>query len=294
MDRRELRESHLQVGGSSLYVRDNGVGLPLVVLHGGPDFNHNYLLPELDRLGSLVRLVYYDQRGRGKSSSGVAPEDVTVESEIDDLEALRRHFGFEQMVLLGHSWGAILAMEYATRHADRASHLILMNTAPASHADLLLLRAHRRATQATNLVRMEAIAATEQYIAGDVEAEAGYYRIHFSSALHRPELVEVVVARLRAHFSPADIRKARAIEARLYAQTWECPDWSLLPALSRCPARTLLIHGESDLVPAECARHVADALPAARLVVLEGCGHFAYLERPDDVLVEIEEHLSDR
>src|SRR5215207_2692404 len=76
-DSSELR---VPVGGASLHVRTIGRGQPIIVLHGGPDFDYGYLLPELDRFKDAFRLIYYDQRGRGKSSEGVRPEDVTLAS----------------------------------------------------------------------------------------------------------------------------------------------------------------------------------------------------------------------
>lgn len=276
-------ESDVAVPGAQLYCRELGTGPPLFILHGGPDFNHHYLLPEMDLLARAFRLIYYDQRGRGKSSRGVAAEDVTIESDIDDLDRLRQHFGLETISVLGHSWGCVLAMEYATRHPDRIGHLILMNSAPASHADLMFFRAHRQAVEADSLSRMRAIAVTRPYLEGDIQTEAEYYRAHFSAALRRAEDVERVVARLRVHFTPQDIVKARAIEDRLYKQTWIAPAYDLLGKLRSCKATTLVIHGAQDFCPVVCAEHIAEAVPGARLVVMEDCGHFAYLERPKDV-----------
>src|SRR5438309_8045682 len=123
------RESRISVPGASLYVRERGEGLPVVVLHGGPDFDRRYLLPDLDRLAAFLRLMYYDQRGRGLSAAGVRAEDVSMSSEMDDLDALRRRLGVETWAVLGHSWGAVLAIEYAVRHPERVSHLVLMNPA---------------------------------------------------------------------------------------------------------------------------------------------------------------------
>jgi proline iminopeptidase len=280
------REHYLPAGHGRLYVREIGSGMPLVVIHGGPDFNHNYLLPEMDRLASAFRLIYYDQRGRGKSSAGTLPEEVSIDSEIEDLEALRRHVGLESVALLGHSWGCLLAMEYAIRYPERASHLVLLNTAPASNADLLDSRRLRQAAEPQTLAKMRAIASSPAYAEGDIETEAEYYRAHFSASLHRKELVELIVARLRVHFSPADIRKARAIEERLHAQTWLAPDYNLLARLSCSTARMLIIHGAVDMFPRDCAKHTADAIPGARLVLLEECGHFAFLECPERVMSE--------
>src|SRR6266852_9594909 len=68
-------ESRIPVGKASLYAREIGRGQPIIVLHGGPDFDHGYLLPDLDRLADAFRLIYYDQRGRGKSADHVRPEE---------------------------------------------------------------------------------------------------------------------------------------------------------------------------------------------------------------------------
>jgi proline iminopeptidase len=283
----EAREGYVPVSGAQLYFRDVGNGRPIVVLHGGPDFNHNYLLPELDRLSSTYRLIYYDQRGRGKSSAGVAAEDVSVDSELEDLDQLRQQLGFDSIVLLGHSWGCLLALEYATRHPKRVSHLILLNSAPASYVDRRQFREQREARDAAVLATMRAIASASEYARGDISTEAEYYRAHFSKALFRPDHAEIVVRRLRAHFLPEDILKARAIEDRLYSETTLSPGYDPTPRLRKLMIPTLVIHGDHDLIPLQCATNVAEAVPGARLVVLRDCGHFAFLERPAEVCAAI-------
>ena len=277
------RESDVAVPGARLYVRILGEGDPVVILHGGPDFNHRYLLPEMDRLSRGFRLIYYDQRGRGRSSPGVAPPDVSIESDVEDLDRLREHLGLDRITVLGHSWGGVLAMEYAIRHADRLSRLILLNSAPASHADRDRVREQRESTDGESLARMRSIAATASYAAGDVAVEAEYYRAHFRSTLRQPDLMERVIRSLRLDFSPEDILKARTIEERLYAQTWDATGYDLTVKLGRSRPRPLVVHGDHDFIPVACARNIAAAVPGARLVVLNDCGHFSYLERPDEV-----------
>lgn len=287
-------EGYFPVPGAQLYFREVGNARPLVILHGGPDFNHSYLLPDLDRLACAFRLIYYDQRGRGKSSPGVAPDAVTIESEVDDLDRLRQFFGLDAIAVLGHSWGGLLALEYATRHPDQVSHLILLNAAPASHADLLRFREQRQAAEASSLAKMRTIADRPEYVDGDIETDAEYYRVHFSKALRRRDHLESVIRRLRTHFKPEDVVKARAIEDRLYAQTWLSPEYDLLARFRKLSLPTLIIHGDYDFVPLECARNVAEAGSGSRLIVLSDCGHFAYLERPTEVLNAIVDFLPQR
>jgi proline iminopeptidase len=80
------RESWIPVGDGSLFVRDIGRGQPLIVLHGGPDFDQSYLAPDLDRWADAFHVVYYDQRGRGRSADRVHPDEVTLTSDLDDLD----------------------------------------------------------------------------------------------------------------------------------------------------------------------------------------------------------------
>src|SRR5215471_790660 len=126
------RESHIPAGNAELYSRVVGQGTPIIVLHGGPDFDRSYLVPNLDRLPDSFHLIYYDQRGRGRCADRVQPEDLTLASDIADIEKVRQYFHLDSVVLLGHSWGTVLALEYALRYPQRVSRTILMNPVPAS------------------------------------------------------------------------------------------------------------------------------------------------------------------
>ena len=287
------RTSFISAGASRLYVRDVGRGQTIVVLHGGPDFDHAYLLPDLDRLADHFRLVYYDQRGRGRSFSGMPPERVTIVSETDDLDRVREGTGHASAALLGHSWGALLGLEYAIRHPDRVSHLILVNPAPVSHRDMLAFRQHLAAVRSPQqAARMAALRGDPGYLAGDIAADAEYHRMHFASTLRRPEQLDQVIRQLRVGFTSDGIVAARQIEDDLYAQTWSRADYDLLPALRQLRIPTLVIHGDRDFIPFDVALGIASAIPGSRLVALNDCGHFAYVEQPDSVLAAVTDLLA--
>ena len=278
-----MRETRIDVGGALLYTREVGAGGAIVVLHGGPDFDQAYLLPELDDLADSHRLIYYDQRGRGKSAEGVDPAHVTLASDVGDLERLRQHLELGTPVLLGHSWGAVLALEYALRHPTRVSHLVLMNPAPVSGRDLATMRSSYRAGLGGDMARQAEIIRSDAYRRGDPAAVAARYRTHFQAALSSPEHYEKLMLRMTDAFrsqGAAGILKARAVEDQLMRDTWERADYNLLPSLADLRVPALIVTGENDSIPVEVSRHIADALPRSTLIVLEGCGHFAYLERP--------------
>jgi proline iminopeptidase len=285
-ERTAPRESRVPVGTASLYAREIGRGRPMIVLHGGPDFDHRYLLPDMDRLADAFRLIYYDQRGRGKSADQVQPDDVTLTSDVEDLNQVRQHFQLGSAALLGHSWGAVLALEYALRHPRRVSHMILMNPAPASASDLALLRKSYVQQLGADMDRQREIMASAAYKEGDPEAVTARYRLHFKPALKRAEDYEKVMAAMHAAFvsqGKEGIVKARAVEDRLTRDTWQLDGYDLLPKLRNLSIPTLVIRGDHDFIPGEIATRIARAIPNAQLVTLKECGHFAYLECAGDV-----------
>jgi proline iminopeptidase len=293
----KAREGRVPAGNASLYARDIGQGPPAIVLHGGPDFDTAYLLPGLDQLADLYRLVYYDQRGRGKSADGVQPGDVSLATDLEDIERVRQHFGLEAPTLLGHSWGTVLALEYALRYPTRVSRLILMNPAPASSADVALLRKAYTTQLGDQMEQQRAILTGQAYQQGDPETVADRYRIHFTHALAKPEHYEALMEAMRAAFiaqGASGILKARAVEDRLMADTWQQPSYDLMPRLSSLRIPTLILWGDHDFIPREISEHLAGSLPQARLVTLEDCGHFAYLECPGAVRTALQDFVGGR
>lgn len=282
----EAVEHRIPVGSLSLYARTMGQGPSVIVLHGGPDFDHRYFLPALDRFGDSYRLIYYDQRGRGRSADQVRPDDVSLMSELEDLDTVRTFFGLEAPVLLGHSWGAVLALEYALRYPSRVSRLILMNPAPVSATDVAQFRKAYVALLGPEMERQRAIAASAAYQRGDPEAVVARYRIHFKPAFYGSDAFEQLMAAMRDAFvrqGSSGIVKARAVEDRLMRDTWDVPGYDLLPQLRQLRVPTLVLASDHDFIPVTLAAHIAEAIPGATFVTLKDCGHFSYLECESDV-----------
>jgi proline iminopeptidase len=287
-------ESRVDVPGASLYVRTIGHGEPVIVLHGGPDFDTAYLLPDLDRLADAYRLIYYDQRGRGRSAAGVRAEDVSLASELADLDAVRRHFRLDAPVILGHSFGTVLALEYALRYPGRQSKLILMSPAPASAADVAVLREYYLRKIGAQMAKQREIVAGAAYKAGDPDAVLARYRIHFRPAFATAAPYERLMAAMGVAFreqGAGGILLAHAIEDRLYADTWQMTDYDLHPRLRTLDVPTLVTWGAEDFIPVSVAEHAAGAIPGAKLVQLEHCGHFTFIECPRATRAAVDEFL---
>jgi len=246
------------------------------------------MLPEMDLLADRYHLIYYDQRGRGKSGEGVKPEDVTLASDVADIEKVRQYFHLDTVTVLGHSWGTVLALEYALKYPGRVSHLIVMNPAPASREDYVELRKEWLERRADLVTQKKAIAESQAYKEADPEAVTAYYRIHFISAFARKEDYEKLITRMHADFTQDGVLKARAVEDRLMQETWAKADFDLLPQLKTLKLPTLVLSGDHEFIPASSAEHIAQAIPNARLVTLKDCGHFTYMECPVPVHNEID------
>lgn len=121
---------YANVNGVRLFCREVGQGRPCLLMHGGLGLDHAHLHPWLDPLGDVLRLIYYDHRGNGRSERPFQRTWPRTELTAD-AETLRRELGLGRIVLFDHSYGGFLAPEYALRYPGSLSHLILADTAPA-------------------------------------------------------------------------------------------------------------------------------------------------------------------
>ena len=121
-----LKKGYIETNGTKLYYEEEGKGTPIVVLHGGPGGTHHDFHPQFSELAKSGRVIYYDQRGTGKSGTNASGEPYSVKQAVDDLEGLRKSLGLEKMVVVGHSYGGFLAQCYALEHPDRVQGLALV------------------------------------------------------------------------------------------------------------------------------------------------------------------------
>lgn len=253
------------VRGVTLFERRIGDGPPVVVLHGGPGAHHDYLLPGFDRLATGRSLIYYDQRGGGRSA---VPRDVPVgwREQVADLEALRQLWGLEQLALVGYSWGGLLALLYALEHPDRVSHLALVSPAPcwrAARAEFESRFAARSA--APRIAAMRAELAASGLKDRDPEAyRRRLFELSVAGYFHDPGKV-------------GDLTPFR-VTGRTQQDVWESlGDFDLRPRLGSLRVPAIVLHGDDDPIPAESAETLARGL-GAPFHLLPDCGHVPQVE----------------
>ena len=252
-----------------------------MVLHGGPGAHHDYLLPGFDALARGRELIYYDQRGGGRSAvSRETP--VGWKEQVADLEELRRLWGLERLTLAGYSWGGVLALLYAVEFPDRVARLALVSPAPAwREARLEFERRFSERNLAPELQRQRAALR-----------ESGL-REHDPSG-YSQKLFELSVA---AYFhDPARARDLTPfrVTGRTQQEVWaSLADYDLRPALARLAIPAVVLHGTSDAIPIDTARTLADLLKA-EFHPLPNCGHVPYVEAFDEFVRIVDGFLPPR
>ncbi|MBM4184551.1 MAG: alpha/beta fold hydrolase [Gemmatimonadetes bacterium] len=274
------RQGMLSLETARIYYEVLGTGEPIIVVHGGPGMDHAYLQPGLDALGTRNTLVYYDQRGTGRSAASLDSATINVDAFVEDIDGLRQALGYERVSLLGHSWGALLALEYAARHPEATRALILMNPVePGARFREVQEERQRRARTAEDSTELATLTQSEGFAAGDPATVSQVYRVMYRQTLRdrtRIDQLDLDLAESTAKNGPEVMRL-------LGASMGEVDWWDRLPTI-RTP--TLVLHGRYDLVPSSMSQALASGLGQGRVVVLES-GHFPYVEARDALLSAI-------
>jgi proline iminopeptidase len=280
----QARESGrtFRAGPVTLYyeVRGAGTGVPLVIANGGPGFDHMYVhcSAAWDTIARNRRVVFYDQRGNGRSSALKPGQSCTLADQIADLDALRAQLGCERIDLLGHSWGGFLVMAYAARHPERISHLIICDSAAPKWEDTRFLF---KDVFPEGVERQQSVAFAEAL--GDSGALATDLREYMGMLFWSPEHRDAFLA------NSASYKYTRAVNAAIDADVRQ---YDLNPELPKFRFPTLVITGRYDMnVAPSVAWKIHQAIPGSRFEVFERSGHIPYFEEPEAFVRAVEEFL---
>jgi len=269
----EAVDALVDLGGVRLHTRRVGPAPPVVVLHGGPGADYAYLLPQYDRLAHGRALLFYDQRGGGRSP---VARDVPVgwQEHVADLEALRKHWAIDRLTLLGYSWGGLLAVLYALEHPDRVGQLALVAPAPltARWREEFERRLSARLAD-PRIVRARAELSASGLAQRDPEK---YRRLAFALS----------VAGYFKDPSRAKELTPFRVTARTQQAVWQSlGNYDLRDRLrstfpkGRAP-RAVVVHGVYDPLPIEAARETAALLDTG--VIELATGHAPHVEATED------------
>ena len=276
---------YADINGTRLYYSVIGSGTPVYMLHGGLGYDHTPFRPWIDPWAEKFKVVFYDHRGNGRSEALSSMKDVTHDTFVDDLDALRNFLGDETFILAGNSYGGVLGQEYALKYPHRLKGLVLITTLPQfDYPEVVSAIVHSRGTS-------EQIDVWTNEFPYPVKSDEDLTRIaktlmslYFCDGFDKQKIDEI---------SEAVICRAvawnRAFEDLL-------PNWSTLDRLKDLLTDTLVIGGAHDwITPVEQgANRLHENLPNSELIIYEKSGHFPFIEEQSKFLKEVGEWISKR
>jgi proline iminopeptidase len=276
-----------QAPGATLYVEvlGNAPGVPLVVVNGGPGFDHTYehvAMPGTtspwETIAKNRRVVFYDQRGNGRSGALKPGQSCTLADQIDDLEAVRAHLKADKIDLLGHSWGGYLVMAYAARHADRIRHLVTVDSGAPKWADTVYLFKDifpEGQERADGFTFGDAL--------GDPAATEASLREYFTWLFYAPEKRDAFIAQVNTKVFSKAVNESVERDVQRF---------DLNPEIRKFKFPTLVITGRYDInVAPSVAYKMHKAIPGSKFVVFERSGHLPFFEEPEAFVRALESFL---
>jgi proline iminopeptidase len=278
----------VDVGDTRLFVEERGSGeLALFVLHGGPGLDHTMFGSYLDSLGDICRLLLVDERATGRSEPS-SPETWTIGRQAADVEVLASELGLDRYAVLGHSFGAFLALQHAVDFPGRPAATIVSSGLPDAryleHVQTELERfepVELREQVASSWAR-EAHAQTQADVAALLVDQLPF---HFADP-RDPRIDDMVAAMVGARYGPEVLRAAAAGDYGHIA---------VEDGLGGVTHPVLVLAGRHDRTCPVCgAEAMAAGLPDAQLVVFEHSGHMTFVEENEAYLDAVRRFLTSR
>jgi proline iminopeptidase len=278
---REEKGTTFDARSATVYyeVMGSGSGVPLIIVNGGPGFDHTYehVSSAWDVLAKKRRVIFYDQRGTGRSPASKG-QTYTLADQINDLEDLRAHLGADHIDLLGHSWGGYLVMAYAAEHPEHIAHLIIVDSAAPKFKDTVFLfdNVFPEGTE-----RQAAFAFKEEM--GDKASQDADLHEYFSMLFYSPQNRDKFLATVAPSVYKKDINEAVEKDIERF---------DLNPEIRKFKFPTLVITGRYDMnVAPVVAYKIHQAIAGSRFAVFEKSGHLPFFEEPEEFVQVMEEFL---
>lgn len=254
----------------------------MFVLHGGPGCDHTYFRPWLNPLAEQAQLVFIDHRGNGRSSR-TDEATYTIEQMADDVEALRAYLGLGPVLLLGQSFGGMVAQVFATRYPESVTKLLLANTTPSMQFW------DAAQDEAAAMATPEQQAAIPALFNGEIQSQEAFdawwdvcMPLYFKHPDRWAQEIEEIEARMVGAFEVAN-----------YMMANEIPKYDVRPLLPAVQIPTLVLAGAKDWVtPVSQSTLIDELLPDSTLVVFEESGHMPHIEENDTFLAAVRTFLA--
>ena len=271
-DTLKIAKRRVNVGDCELYCETEGSGPALVLINGGPGGTHHDFHPYFGRAAQFATVVYYDQRGCGQSDYAKG-KGYTIKQAVDDLDKLREALKLEKLMVLGWSYGGVLAQSYTVKYPEHVAGLVLVGSSPDGFH--LALQPTR---QYDFLSREEGKKIAEVHNNRSLSLAQSVFNAHLNGdwkrqSFYRPTREEL--ARMALYGWKHDPVFRQSICAEL-------PQIDLRNLFQGCPIPVLILEGRQDLTwGSDKPEKLAGCFPGSRLAVFERAAHAPFADEPD-------------
>lgn len=282
----EANGRYISVGDTRLFVVERGSGFPVLILHGGPGLDHHMFGDYLDPLSQYYRLVLVDQRSQGRSDP-TPPTAWNLKQMAMDVTQLAQALGFSQYAVLGHSYGAFVALQHAVDFPGSAAATIISSGIPSARFLQHVEQSLQAFVPETLREQVTASWARERDVTTEDEVAA---LLHDQLPFHfaNPEdaiIVEYEARTQGARYSPQVLQ---------YFARQEYGGIEVEDKLPSVRQPVLVLTGRHDRTcSVEAAETIAQSVPNGRLVVFEDSGHMTFVEETERYISVVNEFLGD-
>ncbi len=281
-------ETLKKINGTELFCKAIGEGEPLVIVHGGPGLAHDYLFEPFKQLADNYTLIFYDQRGSGRSAELKLNDSVCMNNLVGDLEEIRKEFNINKMNLVGQSWGALISIEYCVKYPDYVSKLLLLEPAPGSTE--YLAEFQKTIMQRLSQWDKERIAelANNPALKYNPLLFSEFMNLRYKGYSTDTTFIT------KMHMNYFDSLKVIKFFASSAAFGPYLINFNLYDDMKSINCPTLIIHGEFDPIPNNAIVRMGSAIKNSELHIIKGSGHFVHIEKPDEYFGMIRTFLAEK
>ena len=265
----------------------------IIAIHGGPGVDLESIAGDFAPLAARHTVIFYDQRGAGRSELPADTSRLAVDRQIRDLDDVRRHFGIDRATLVAHSYGPLLAASYALAHPTHVRRMVFFGPVPPRRGNFWQRFAANVSPRMDSASRMRLRDAGRRLTDTTADARAAcrdYWAIAMRPRLAEPDRTLPLIKSDLCASDPKGIRYGLSTTNRVVMASYG--DWDLRERLRGLDVRTLVVHGEQDAIPMDLVEEWVTSLPHAELFRVPRAAHFAYAEQPELVWPAVEHFLA--
>jgi proline iminopeptidase len=276
-----LREGYVSLDNGNIYYKIIGEGKPIVFIHGGPGLTHDYFISYFnDLVNHGYQLIFYDQRGNGKSKSfEIDNKYININEFTLDIETLKNELGLDKIILLGHSMGGFFAINYSRNFLENVEKIVLLNSIPIDIDNIIKMNQNIITAMDSYKSEVEESINNLKFKEHDEDSLKNYLTTINQSSFYNKNLTfklfenAIITEDFMKRFE-----KINSLILNEYITLLE--DYNI----KEINIPVLLINSEYDFIPIESSNFISSYINDCEVKKVEKCGHYSFIENTKDVI----------